>query len=157
MLNRMRSWTAPEGWLRITAIDARTGGEPCRVITSGYPDLPGDTILARRRHAREHLDHLGTALIWEPRGHADTYGCIVIPPVTPEADIGVISMHNEGYSTMCGHGIIGSCSAGRIVRTTASGPYPAIIPEIQGTAHITGRHEFLIDPTDPLRSGFILR
>lgn len=34
------------------------------------------------------------------------YGCIVTPPVTLEADLGVLFMHNEGYSTMCGHGVI---------------------------------------------------
>jgi trans-L-3-hydroxyproline dehydratase len=53
--------------------------------------------------------------------------------------------------------IIGTRFAGRIVETTTFGPYPAIIPEVEGTAHITGRHEFLIDPEDPLREGFILR
>jgi len=107
MMERMLDWTPPEGWLRITSIDAHTAGEPFRVITSGFPELQGDTILARRRYAKEHLDHLRTALMWEPRGHADMYGCIVTPPVTPEADIGILFMHNEGYSTMCGHGIIG--------------------------------------------------
>jgi proline racemase len=345
VLANMRNWEPPEGWLRITTIDAHTAGEPFRVITGGYPDLPGDTILERRRYAREHLDHLRTALMWEPRGHADMYGCIVTPPVSPEADLGILFMHNEGYSTMCGHGIIGiakvaletgllplvepettiridtpaglvtaharvedgqvtrvrfqnvpsfvlaldqivdvpglgqvrydiafggafyafvqaqdvglTCTpedfrpligkgiaikravmadrpiphpyepdlsflygtifvgppleggahsrnvcifaegevdrcptgtgvsarlaihhargeigvgepmvvesilgsrfTGSIVETTAFGPYPAIIPEVEGTAHITGRHEFLIDPADPLRDGFILR
>jgi proline racemase len=345
MLDRMRDWTPPEDWLRLTTIDAHTAGEPFRVITGGYPDLPGDTILERRRYAREHLDHLRTALMWEPRGHADMYGCVVTPPVSPGADLGVLFMHNEGYSTMCGHGIIGiaevaletgllpmaapettiridtpaglvtayarveggqvtsvrfrnvpsfvlaldqtvdvpglgrvrydvafggafyayvqaedagvTCTpddfrsliekgiaikravmasqsiphpfeddlsflygtifigpplgegahsrnvcifaegevdrcptgtgvsarlaihqargeigvgepmvvesiigtrfTGRIVETTTFGPYPAVIPEIEGAAHITGRHEFLIDPTDPLRDGFILR
>ncbi len=107
MMERMLDWTPPEGWLRITSIDAHTAGEPFRVITSGFPEMQGDTILARRRYAKEHLDHLRTALMWEPRGHADMYGCIVTPPVTPEADIGILFMHNEGYSTMCGHGIIG--------------------------------------------------
>ncbi len=345
MLEKMRQWSPPEGWLRITTIDSHTGGEPFRIITGGYPDLPGDTILARRRYARERLDSLRTALMWEPRGHADMYGCIITPPVSPEADIGVLFMHNEGYSTMCGHGIIaltkvvletgllpmvapetevridtpaglvtayaqveggqvvsvrfrnvpsfvlaldqavevpglgrvrydiafggafyayvraeevgltctptdfraliekgmaikraimaertiphpfeedlsflygtifvgpplgegahsrhvcvfaegevdrsptgtgvsgrlaiayargemsvgqslvvesilGSRFIGRIVEFTAFGPHPAVIPEIEGTAHITGRHEFLIDPADPLRDGFILR
>jgi proline racemase len=345
MLSKMKSWTAPEAWLKITTIDAHTAGEPFRVITGGYPDLPGDTILKRRRYAREHLDHLRTALMWEPRGHADMYGCIVTPPVSPGTDLGVLFMHNEGYSTMCGHGIIGiakvaletgllpmaapettiridtpaglvtayakvdggqvtsvrfrnvpsfvlaldqtvevpglgrvrydvafggafyayvqaeeagvTCTpddfrsliekgiaikraimasrpiphpfeadlsflygtifigpplgegahsrnvcvfaegevdrcptgtgvsarlaihhargeigvgepmvvesiigtgfTGRIVETTTFGPYPAVIPEIEGTAHITGRHEFVIDPADPLRDGFILR
>ena len=107
MKGKMVDWRPPEGWLRITSIDAHTAGEPFRVITSGFPELRGDTILARRRYAKEHLDHLRTALMWEPRGHADMYGCIVTPPVTPEADIGILFMHNEGYSTMCGHGIIG--------------------------------------------------
>jgi proline racemase len=107
MLDRMREWSPPDHWLRITTIDAHTGGEPFRVITGGYPGLPGSTILERRRYAREHLDHLRTALMWEPRGHADMYGCLVTPPVSPEADIGILFMHNEGYSTMCGHGIIG--------------------------------------------------
>ena len=345
MLERMRDWEPPQEWQKITTVDCHTAGEPFRVITSGYPELPGDTILARRRYATEHLDHLRTALMWEPRGHADMYGCIVTPPVSPDADLGVLFMHNEGYSSMCGHGIIGitkvaletgllpmrspvttikidtpaglvtsharvsngqvqsvyfhnvpsfvlaldqtvdvpgigtvrydlafggayyaylqaedvglACTpeyfrafietglsikraimasrttphpfeedlsflygpifigpplddrahsrnvcvfaegevdrcptgtgvsgrlaihhargeigvgepivvesiigsrfTGRIVETTTFGPYPAVIPEVEGTAHITGRHEFLIDPEDPLREGFILR
>jgi proline racemase len=107
VLTRMTGWEPPQEWLRITTIDAHTAGEPFRVITGGYPELPGETILARRRYAKEKLDHLRTALMWEPRGHADMYGCIVTPPVSPEADIGILFMHNEGYSTMCGHGIIG--------------------------------------------------
>ena len=100
-------WNPPADWLRITTVDAHAQGEPFRVITSGFPDLPGDTILARRRYAKEHLDNLRTALMWEPRGHADMYGCIVTAPVSPEADIGILFIHNEGYSSMCGHGIIG--------------------------------------------------
>lgn len=341
----MKDWTPPKHWLKITTIDAHTEGEPFRVITGGVPELPGENILARRRYAKENLDHLRTALMWEPRGHADMYGCIVTPPVTPDADIGVLFMHNGGFSTMCGHGIIGittvaletgllpmtspettvkidtpaglvtaharvdkghvqsvyfhnvpsfvlvldetvdvpgldkvrydiafggafyafvqaeelgvTCTrkdfrpliekgmaikrsimgsrpilhpfeedlsflygtifigppqaegahssnvcifaegevdrsptgtgvsarlaihhargeidlnepiviesiigsrfTGRVVQTTTFGPHPAIIPEVEGTAHITGRHEFLIDPTDPLQDGFVLR
>ena len=102
----MKDWTPPKHWLKITTIDTHTEGEPFRVITDGYPELPGESILARRRYALENLDDLRTALMWEPRGHADMYGCIVTPAVTPEADFGVLFMHNEGYSSMCGHGII---------------------------------------------------
>ena len=100
-------WQPPDGWQQITTIEAHTAGEPLRVLTSGFPDLPGDTILAKRRYARENFDHLRTALMWEPRGHADMYGCIVTEPVTADGDLGVLFMHNEGFSTMCGHGIIG--------------------------------------------------
>lgn len=102
----MRRWKPPRHWMRITTIDLHTGGEPFRVITGGFPEPVGATILARRRHVHAHFDRLRTALMFEPRGHADMYGCIVTPPVTPGADIGVLFMHNEGYSTMCGHGII---------------------------------------------------
>lgn len=103
----MTAWTPPQDWLKITTIDAHTGGEPFRVITGGFPELPGETILARRRYAKEQLDHLRTTLMFEPRGHADMYGCLITPPVTPGADLGILFMHNEGFSTMCGHGIIG--------------------------------------------------
>jgi trans-L-3-hydroxyproline dehydratase len=108
----MNDWTPPSTWTRITTIDAHTAGEPLRVITSGLPELPGETILAKRRYAREHLDYLRTALMWEPRGHADMYGCIVTEPVTTDGDLGVLFLHNEGFSTMCGHGIIGLAKVG---------------------------------------------
>ncbi len=100
-------WNPPADWTRVTTIDAHAAGEPLRVVTGGFPPIPGETILAKRRHVREHLDHLRRALMWEPRGHADMYGCLLTEPVTPGADLGVLFMHNEGYSTMCGHGIIG--------------------------------------------------
>ena len=105
--NSAKNFAPPSDWLKITAIDAHTGGEPFRVIVDGFPELLGDTILAKRRHAKENYDHLRTALMWEPRGHADMYGCILTPPVTPDADFGILFIHNEGFSTMCGHGIIG--------------------------------------------------
>jgi trans-L-3-hydroxyproline dehydratase len=40
---------------------------------------------------------------------------------------------------------------------TTFGPYSAIIPEVSGTAHITGRNEFWFDPQDPFANGFLLR
>lgn len=90
----------------LTTIDAHAGGEPLRLITSGVPPLRGATILERRAEMLEQHDDIRQSLMWEPRGHADMYGAILTPPVTPEADYGVLFMHNEGYSTMCGHGII---------------------------------------------------
>ncbi|TMD01043.1 MAG: proline racemase, partial [Chloroflexi bacterium] len=90
----------------ITTIDAHAAGEPLRIITGGLPELQGDTILERRRYMQLHFDHIRRALMWEPRGHRDMYGCVLTQPVTPEADLGVLFMHNEGYSTMCGHGVI---------------------------------------------------
>jgi proline racemase len=105
-MEKLKNWSPPDNWLKITTIDAHTEGEPLRIISGGFPDVPGDTILARRAYLKENMDHLRRAIMWEPRGHADMYGCILTPPITPEADLGVLFMHNEGYSSMCGHGII---------------------------------------------------
>ena len=107
MTTMTTNWEPPENWTRVTAIDAHTAGEPLRVITGGIPEIPGNTILEKRRYAHQHLDVLRRALMWEPRGHADMYGCIVTEPVTPDGTLGVLFLHNEGFSTMCGHGIIG--------------------------------------------------
>jgi trans-L-3-hydroxyproline dehydratase len=106
MIHKAQTWQPPNDWMRITAIDAHTAGEPFRVITGGLPELEGDTVLARRRWAKENIDHLRRALMWEPRGHADMYGCILSAPVSVDSDVSVLFIHNEGYSTMCGHGII---------------------------------------------------
>ncbi|MFM8176826.1 MAG: proline racemase family protein, partial [Candidatus Limnocylindrus sp.] len=83
----------------IEVLDYHTAGEPFRIVVSGYPELPGRNILERRRAALEHHDELRKMLMWEPRGHADMYGGILVPPDHAEAQIGVLFMHNEGYST----------------------------------------------------------
>jgi len=123
-LTKASTWSPPSHWRRITTIDSHTEGEPFRVITGGFPELPGDTILARRRYAKTHYDNLRTALMWEPRGHADMYGCIVTPPVTPGADAGILFIHNEGFSTMCGHGVIGFTTV-----ALETGMFPMTEPE----------------------------
>lgn len=84
-------------------VDMHTGGEPVRIVTSGYPEIPGETILAKRRYVQTHLDAYRRFLMLEPRGHADMYGVIPVRPDLPGADLAVLFMHNEGYSTMCGH------------------------------------------------------
>lgn len=90
----------------IQTIDAHTGGEPLRVLVSGMPPVPGKNILEKRAWLKANRDDLRQFLMNEPRGHADMYGAYLLPPTTPEADFGVIFIHNEGYSDMCGHGII---------------------------------------------------
>lgn len=99
-------WQPPDDWTVITTIDAHTAGEPLRIITGGLPEIPGHTILEKRRHFREFHDHIRTGLMFEPRGHADMYGAVLTDPVTADGDFGVFFLHNEGYSTMCGHAII---------------------------------------------------
>ncbi len=63
-------------------------------------------MLAKRQWAEKHLDDLRGWLLLEPRGHADMYGGILTEPERTGSDVGVLFVHNAGFSTMCGHGII---------------------------------------------------
>lgn len=112
------------------------------------------------------------------------YGTIFIgPPEDPNAHSSNVCIFAEGEVDRCPTGtgvsgrlalhyakgdiaindaitiesIIRSRFSGKVIETTRFGPYDAVIPEVEGSARITGRHEFVIDPEDPLRHGFILR
>jgi len=49
--------------------------------------------------------------------------------------------------------IVGSTFIGRIVERRPEG----VVTEIEGTAHRTGEHRFVLDPRDELGTGFVLR
>src|SRR3977135_1349760 len=85
---------------------APAAGEPLRLIVDGFPSPRGKTMLEKREWLRQHADHLRRAPMLGPRGHADMYGAVLTEPVSPGSHAGVLFMHNEGYSTMCGHGVV---------------------------------------------------
>jgi proline racemase len=87
-------------------MDLHAGGEPLRIIRSGFPEVPYLPVLERRKWVMENADHVRRSLMYEPRGHRDMYGAILLPTYSQSADMTVLFMHNEGYSTMCGHGVI---------------------------------------------------
>ncbi len=101
-----KTYPTPDSWLKIKTIDMHTGGEPLRVIVDGLPELKGNSVLEYRRYMKENCDFLRTSLMFEPRGHADMYGCVLLPPNDDTGDFGILFLHNEGYSTMCGHAVI---------------------------------------------------
>ncbi|MEV6373537.1 proline racemase family protein [Micromonospora musae] len=92
----------------IRTTDYHTAGEPFRIVTDGVPEIPGTTVLQRRAHAQrdEQIDAVRRLLVNEPRGHADMYGCFLVPPNDEGAHFGVLFWHKDGYSTACGHGTI---------------------------------------------------
>jgi len=100
------NWEPPKHWSNISTIDMHTGGEPLRILVDGYPEVRGKTILEKRKNFRDQLDYIRKGVMWEPRGHADMYGAVLCEPCSQEADFGTFFLHNEGYSTMCGHAII---------------------------------------------------
>ncbi|XP_068615944.1 LOW QUALITY PROTEIN: trans-L-3-hydroxyproline dehydratase-like [Brachionichthys hirsutus] len=82
-----------------SVVDMHAGGHPLRIVLSGYPAVEGDGVPSKRRYARDHLDHLRKTLLFEPRGH---YG----EERAARGRQGALFMHNEGYSTTCGHAVI---------------------------------------------------
>ena len=105
-VSKVLSWKPPDNWLEIKTIDAHTGGEPLRIIIDGYPELSGNSMLEKRKDAKDRFDYIRKALMLEPRGHADMYGAIITEPEKDDSDFGVIFMHNDGYSTGCGHAVL---------------------------------------------------
>ncbi len=110
--------------LTLQAIDLHCGGEPLRLITAGFPPIPDLPILERRAWVREHADHVRKVAMYEPRGHRDMYGAVLLPPHRNDADLAILFMHNEGFSTMCGHGTLAVATA-----LVEEGLFPATEPE----------------------------
>lgn len=91
-----------------TTVDFHTAGIGMRLVTSGVPRLPGATIADKRRHFQTHLDHIRTGLCLEPRGHRGMLIAVLVEPVTPGADLGLIFMYPGGYYVSCGEATIGA-------------------------------------------------
>ncbi|MCH2132197.1 MAG: proline racemase family protein [Phycisphaerales bacterium] len=129
-------------------IDGHTAGEPLRIIVDGVPAMLGETMLERRAHAMQHFDELRRVLMWEPRGHRDMYGAILTPPATTDGDVGVLFLHNEGFSTMCGHGIIALAMLGPPEGLIPLDPSDPVIRFDTPAGRVTARVQFDGDGID---------
>lgn len=94
----------------LSAVDSHAAGSPERVVVSGMPPIPGSTMLEKAKYVRDNLDHLRTLLVHEPRGHANMYASLILPPTVEDADVGVVYLEVGGYPTMCGHGTMAICT-----------------------------------------------
>lgn len=90
-----------------TSVETHTVGEPTRIITSGFPECVGTSMMEKKQYLEQHYDHLRSALMCEPRGHDDMVGALIVPKTNEQAHIGVIFMDSERWVNMCGHATIG--------------------------------------------------
>lgn len=94
--------------MEVRTVDYHTAGEPFRIVVSDVGEIAGANVRERRETAvaTEPIDRVRRLLCHEPRGHADMYGCFVVPPDDEGAELGALFWHKDGYSTACGHGTI---------------------------------------------------
>ena len=90
-----------------SVVDLHVAGDPVRVIVSGYPPIRGKTIRDKTAYLKTHLDHYRQHLIFEPWGHANMLGCLLVEPEREDSAYGLIFMDRDGYRVGDGHGIIG--------------------------------------------------
>ena len=93
---------------KFTVVDSHTMGEPTRVVLGGVPELKGNTMIEKKKYFLENYDFIRTALVYEPRGHKDMFGALIVEPVHEEADFGILFIETAGCVNMCGHGTIGA-------------------------------------------------
>ena len=127
----------------VRTIDYHTAGEPFRIVVDGAPQIGGATVAGRRIRAQDspEIDGLRTLLCREPRGHADMYGCFIVPADDDGADFGALFWHNDGYSTACGHGTIAlgvwAVQTGRVHAVTDGvTPVTIDVPSGRVVAHV---------------------
>lgn len=93
-------------------IDAHTCGNPVRLVTSGHPNLKGETMSEKRLDFIENYDWIRQGLMFEPRGHDMMSGAFLYPPCSENADAAILFIETSGCLPMCGHGTIGTITAG---------------------------------------------
>ncbi|KAH6884412.1 hypothetical protein B0T10DRAFT_493163 [Thelonectria olida] len=93
----------------ITCVEMHTVGMPTRIVMQGYPTTTG-TLLEQKEEARMNHDDIRKLFLHEPRGHADMFGAILRPctelTTAGKAHMGLLYVHGDGYSNMCGHATI---------------------------------------------------
>ena len=141
--------------LEVRTVDYHTAGEPFRIVTDGGPTIAGATVRERREAAAasEEIDRVRRLLCHEPRGHADMYGCFLVPPDDDGADLGVLFWHKDGYSTACGHGTIAlgvwAVESGLVDRPEVRIDVPSgrVVARVKGHADAIGSVVFVNVPS----------
>merc|ERR1711962_53677 len=88
-------------------VDLHCAGEPARVLLSGCPTVLGNTMQEKRRYFMSHLDNVRQVLLTEPRGYPCQNLNILVPPCSPDADLGyIIAEQSCIYPLFSGHNTI---------------------------------------------------
>jgi proline racemase len=152
-------------------VDATAHG--CAIVPDEARELAelGERI---RPHVEEQLalshptapDHLSFVVFVAPgRDGGDARHATVVSPgrldrsptgTATSARMAVLDARGELGERYVAESVLGTRFTGRLVSRTVVGERAAIVPAISGRAWITGFHQLVVDPTDPLAGGFKL-
>lgn len=137
----LRVMAASQVTARLKFIDSHTAGEPTRVILSGFPQLPGDTLAAQREALKRDFDRWRSLVNNEPRGNDVLVSALLVPPTAPDCAAGVIFFNNVGPLGMCGHGTIGLVATLAYLERLHPGQHRIDTPAgvVTATLHADGR------------------
>jgi 4-hydroxyproline epimerase len=146
------------GMESIQCIDSHTGGEPTRLVLSGFPDL-GDTPLpAVVELLRTQHDRYRKATACEPRGSDVMVGALLLPPRQAGSLASVVFFNNVGYLGMCGHGTIGLMATLEHLGRVKAGRYAVDTPVGTVQVELHGHGMVTVDnvPSYRYRAGVAL-
>ena len=141
-----------------TCLDYHTAGEPLRIVVDGVAEPKGHTMIEKRQYMRENFDSTRRLLMFESREHKDRFGALLTQPERSDSDVGVLFMHNEGYSSMCGHGTLALMTefvVSQLVSSSTSSVSQLAI-DSPAAPFATGRHQYVLNSSAPLETGLLL-
>ena len=122
-----------------------------RVDVPGLGKTSVDNVLVHELPDRDRVSP--NALVWGP-------GQVDAAPCGSGTCARMALFHARGLlgvgETFTSRGLLGLDFTGRIAGETTVEGRRAILPEVTGTAYVTGFGQVLFDPTDPLRTGYLL-
>jgi proline racemase len=129
----------------------------------------GNQQLRVQHPTRTYINTIDVVEFYDPIGHPQARGknFVVLgeghvdrSPCGTGTSAKMALLHQRGElavgQTFVNEGLLGTTFEGRIVEETTVGTLPAIVPEIRGTAHVTGLHRFVLTPDDPFPEGFLI-
>ena len=137
--------TTASSSLSLTTVEVHAEGEPGRVVLDAGHLVEGGTMAERFAYCREHLHPLRELLLHEPRGYPALCAVLLLPPVTPGADFGVVVLEQGGFTPMSGSNtmcaVAGAVEAGVVVPPDPDGTLEVTIDTAVGVVRATARLE----------------
>ena len=143
----------PENRPRLTALGMEILAAANAQLTVAHPERPGvTTIDVVEFHQRDGHGERGVVVYGEAHMDRSPCGTGTAARLTLHHRRGLLAAGEE----RCSLGPLDCAFHASVVEETTVGGMPAVRVRVRGSAHITGMHDFVLDPADPFPKGFLL-